>query len=238
MSLIALKGGLKDSSKLQIIVRNTRVYDFTGIQELCRRVYPDSPVWTNEQLASHLKVFPEGQLVAVDQMTGQIVGMASSLIVNWDEYELSGTWRDFTDKGFFTNHDLEFGGTLYGAEIMVDPRMQGKGVGGKLYRAREKIAKDFNLIGIRAGARLRGYHEYAEQMSAAEYVSKVVSKQLFDPTLSFQLRKGFEVIAVTGSYLRHDPESLGWAAVIEWRNPEYLPDVLDAHSDLSIAAYL
>jgi hypothetical protein len=41
---------------------------------------------------------------------------------------------------------------------------------------------------------------------------------LGDPTLSFQLRRGFDVIAVVSNYLRHDPESLGYAAIIERLN--------------------
>ena len=40
-----------------------------------------------------------------------------------------------------------------------------------------------------------------------------------DPTLSFQLARGFRVIGVVGGYLRFDPESLGKAAVIERVNP-------------------
>jgi len=44
--------------------------------------------------------------------------------------------------------------------------------------------------------------------------------ELRDPTLSFQLARGFTVIGVVSGYLRFDPESLGWAAVIEWRNPQ------------------
>ena len=45
------------------------------------------------------------------------------------------------------------------------------------------------------------------------------SGTLADPTLSFQLSQGFEVLAVVSGYLLHDPESLGYAAVIEWLNP-------------------
>jgi hypothetical protein len=47
----------------------------------------------------------------------------------------------------------------------------------------------------------------------------VARGSLRDPTLSFQLNRGFHVLAVVEGYLRHDPESLGWAAVIEWLNP-------------------
>jgi len=41
-----------------------------------------------------------------------------------------------------------------------------------------------------------------------------------DPTLSFQLKHGFHVMGVVSGYLLHDPESLGYAAVIEWINSE------------------
>ncbi len=57
-------------------------------------------------------------------------------------------------------------------------------------------------------------------MSPPEYVSKVVSGELVDPTLTFQLRRGFHVLAVVQGYLRDDPETLGFAAVIEWLNPD------------------
>ena len=56
-------------------------------------------------------------------------------------------------------------------------------------------------------------------MGPVGYVRKVVRGELGDPTLSFQLRHGFTVIAVVGGYLRNDPESLGHAAIIEWLNP-------------------
>jgi ribosomal protein S18 acetylase RimI-like enzyme len=201
-----------------IQVRPTRPEDFPGIIALSRRVYPDSPSWTEDQLASHLRVFPQGQLVAVDSDTGEIVGMAASLIVLWDDYEMHGNWRNFTDSGYFTNHDPD-GHTLYGAEVMVDPTRQRQGIGRKLYAARRELTERLGLRRIRAGARLRGYHVHAGRMPADEYVRRIVAGTLQDPTLSFQLQHGFRVLAVIPEYLRHDPESLGWAAVIEWINP-------------------
>ena len=57
-------------------------------------------------------------------------------------------------------------------------------------------------------------------MSAEEYVIKVINKELRGPTLSFQLKHGFHVLAVVPGYLRHDPESLGYAALIEWMNEQ------------------
>jgi hypothetical protein len=43
---------------------------------------------------------------------------------------------------------------------------------------------------------------------------------LSDATLSFQLKRGFKVLGVVSGYMRHDPLSLGFAAVIEFLNPE------------------
>ena len=203
-----------------IRVRTTRSEDFPSIIELTGVVYPGSPPWNQDQLASHLRVFPEGQFVALDSATGEVVGAAASLIVLWDDYDMRMSWRDFTDHGMFTNHDPARGRTLYGAEIMVHPSRQGKGIGTRLYQSRRELARRLRLLRIRAGARLRGYHSHAGRMSAEEYAIQVARGNLWDPTVSFQIRRGFHILAVVPGYLRHDPESLGYAAVIEWLNPE------------------
>lgn len=203
-----------------IRTRPMRRADFPAIIELTREVYPESKPWSEAQLASHLEVFPEGQIVAEDQANGELVGMAASLIVYWDDYDMTSSWHDFTASGTFINHDPVLGKTLYGAEVMVKPSRQGQGIGGLLYRARIRIAKRFKLLRIRAGARLRGYGQYADRMSPEAYVEKVQSGELVDPTLTFQLHRGFHVLAIVKGYLGSDPESRGYAAVIEWLNPE------------------
>ncbi|MFW6060663.1 MAG: GNAT family N-acetyltransferase [Phycisphaeraceae bacterium] len=198
------------------MVRNTRPDDFEQIIQISRRVYDKDP-WAHRYLASHLAVFPEGQLVAEDTATGRICGMAASLIVSWEDYDADVSWNRITDYGYFTNHDPS-GKTLYGAEVMVDPAMQGRGIGKKIYAARRALCRRLRLRRIRAGARLIGYSRYAAQMSAEEYVLRVVRRELSDPTLTFQLKQGFRVIAVTANYLPGDAPSLGYAAVIEWIN--------------------
>jgi len=198
-------------------VRVTTRSDFDDIVALTELVYPSSPPWTAKQLQSHHEIFPEGQLVAVERETDKIVGMAASLVILWDDYEVNATWREMTDHGMFTNHDPG-GRTLYGAEIMVDPSVQGRGIGKAIYRARRDLARRLRVRRIRAGARLRGYHLYADRIGADEYVRRVVAGELTDPTLTFQLRQYFHPIAVVKDYLRYDPESLGYAALIEWIN--------------------
>jgi ribosomal protein S18 acetylase RimI-like enzyme len=201
-------------------VRRLEPGDFAAVVALGRRIYPDAVPWAPEQLVAHLRVFPEGQLVVVHAESGSVVGYAATLIVFWDDYELDTNWRDFTDHGYFTNHDPERGRTLYAADIMVDPDWQGRGVGKLLYAERRTLMARLGLLRIRAGARLQGYHRYHDIMSPGEYVREVVAGRLSDPTLSFQLQRGFKVIGVAANYMRHDPLSLGFAAVIEYLNPD------------------
>jgi ribosomal protein S18 acetylase RimI-like enzyme len=201
----------------EVVVRPRRPEDTAAVIEIFQAIYPGAPSWTPGQLASHLQVFPEGQMVA--EVNDRIVGMAASLIVLWDDYSMDTAWRDFTDNGFFRNHDPERGRTLYGAEVMVHPDCQGLGVGTQLYDARRALVTRLGLLRIRAGARLAGYHRYAGTLSAEEYTRRVTAGELSDPTLSFQLARGFAVIGVAHDYLRYDPESHGHAAVIEWLNP-------------------
>jgi GNAT superfamily N-acetyltransferase len=205
-------------SRHNILVRNTCVCDFPYIAELSGIVYQLSLPWSERQLSSHLKVFPEGQFVAFDEDLGRVVGMASSLIIHWEDYNIKESWCDFTDNGMFTNHDPLHGRTLYGADIMVHPSYQGRGIGGMLYKARRALVESLALLRIRAGGRLRGYYRYADRLTAEEYVIKVICGEITDPTLSFQLKQGFYVLDVVSGYLPEDPDSLGYAAVIEWIN--------------------
>ncbi len=203
-----------------VSVRNTAARDFAGITDLCRRIYPDTPPWNAQQLSSHLRLFPDGQFVAVHGPEERVVGMAASLIVDWNHYDLLENWEQFTADGMFTNHDPERGQTLYGAEVIVDPTLQHHGIGDKLYCSRRTLTESLNLLRIRAGSRLRGYHTCARQLKPEQYVMEVVEGVAYDPTLSFQLKEGFHVLAVVPHYLSDDPDSLGYAAVIEWLNPE------------------
>ena len=210
--------GGQNKTVMEITIRQTQKNDIPRIIELSREIYHEKSAWTEKELHSHLEVFPEGQFVAVESKSEKLVGMAASLIILWDDYEIRENWEDFTGKGLFTNHDAENGRTLYGAEVMVSSVKRRLGIGKKLYAARRELVEKMNLLRIRAGARLRNYHRYADQMLAEEYVAKILKGEIKDPTLSFQIRQGFRIIAVVDDYLDHDRESLGKAAIIEWIN--------------------
>ncbi|MGE0712638.1 MAG: GNAT family N-acetyltransferase [Planctomycetota bacterium] len=207
----------KGSKGGDVLVRNTAQEDFPRIRELARAVYPEERPYTDEYLQSQVDAFPEGQWVAVEVDTQAVLGMAASLIVNWNDYHFEASWGEVTGGGFLTTHDPS-GRTLYGADLMVHPNTRGRGIGRMIYAARRDLAIRKKLLRIRAGARLRGYHAYADRLTPEEYAIKVVQGELHDPTVSFQLRRGFHVIAVVRDYNPGDAESLGHAALIEWIN--------------------
>jgi hypothetical protein len=53
-----------------------------------------------------------------------------------------------------------------------------------------------------------------------EQIRDLAGRRVSDPTLAFQLGQGFRVLGVVPHYLEAGPESLGFAAVIEWLNPK------------------
>lgn len=222
----------------RVIVRQTLSDDLPAIEQMSKLVY-DAPqlAWSLDELRSCLRSFPEGQLVAVSPRTGEIVGTAMSLIIKWDDYDIEDDYIDFTADSTFHNHDPQ-GRTLYGAEIFVHPDRQGLGTGSALYEARRDLCRRFGLLRIRAGARIPGYQSVADRMSVHDYVREVIAGRAYDPTLSFQLRQGFQVIGIASGYLAPDVESRNYAVVIEWLNSDVAtPDELEAARSRYLAPF-
>lgn len=205
-----------------ITIRQMTLKDLSAVVALLQRAYPDISVWKIEDLTQHLAVFPEGQLVAVDQ-TDRIVGSASSLIIDWDDYTESAHWATITGNGTFNTHN-PLGKTLYGADMGVDPTMRCQGIGSLFYDVRKKMVRDRGLKRILTGGRIPGYAKVSNQMSPKQYVSEVIQGRRKDTILSFQLKNGFVVLDIVPDYL-HDIESRGFATLLEWLNPEYIMDI-------------
>ena len=205
-----------------ILVRQMTCDDIPAVVELQSRVFPDQLSWSREELKQHLTIFPEGQLVAVDS-AGHILGSASSLIIDWDDYAESAKWSAITGCGTFTTHD-SLGMTLYGADMCVDPSARRQGIGSHFYDVRKKIVRDRGLKRLLTGGRIPGYAEVARQMNPRNYVEEVVKEKRKDPTLSFQLANGMVVLDVVPEYL-DDPDSRGYATLLEWLNPAYVSSV-------------
>jgi len=207
------------SDTSQILVRQMAFTDIPKVVELQQSVFPGMPTWDAEELAHHLAVFPEGQLVAVDE-AGQILGSASSLIIDWDDYSEDANWSAITGDGSFDTHN-PLGKTLYGADLGVDPCAHRHGIGSMFYERRKKFVRERGLKRLLTGGRIPGYAKVSGEMTPMEYVAEVISGKRKDPTLSFQLANGMVVLDVVPEYLE-DSQSHGFATLLEWLNPEYV----------------
>jgi GNAT superfamily N-acetyltransferase len=204
-----------------IVIKNVTFQDITKIIELQKESFPsmleEGSVWREKHLQSHVEIFPEGQFCV--EFKNKIIGSSSSLIVRLpSEYEVH-TFSHVSGNSLFTTHDPN-GDSLYGADISIHPDFRRLGIATLLYEARKDLAIKFNLRRIIAGGRLINYCNYADRLSAEEYVQKVISEQISDPVLTFQLRNEFKFIKILPNYIK-DSRSLNYATFIEWINPYY-----------------
>ncbi|MDP3938881.1 MAG: GNAT family N-acetyltransferase [Deltaproteobacteria bacterium] len=202
-------------------IRKLRNEDYEAVCELQRKCFPNMKTWKQEHFESQIKIFPDGQICV--EADGKIVASSASLIVDFDLYSDWHDWAEIADSGYIRNHSPN-GDTLYGIEIMVDPEYRGMRLSRRIYDARKQVAREKNLMRIIIGGRMPGYGAYADEMSAVEYVERVMAKELFDPVLTPQIANGFVLQRLIPDYLPVDQESKGFATFLEWTNLEYRPD--------------
>jgi ribosomal protein S18 acetylase RimI-like enzyme len=206
----------------KVKIRNTIEEDIPKIVRLQKESFPllarYGNIWHEDELQSHLKIFPEGQFVAIEP-DGTVVGSASTLIVALNPEYADHTWKEITTDGMFTNHNPG-GDSLYGADISTHPKYRQEGIGSMLYDERKKLVIQLNLMRMIAGGRLYNYCEYANQLSPLEYAHQVIDGKKHDPVLYFEISNGFRFIKILSNYL-DDVRSLNYASFIEWLNPKY-----------------
>lgn len=192
---------MRRSRMMPIVIANTRPEHFAQLaahQQLCFPTIPAEDWMTAEHFAAHLRLFPEGQHVALDGE--RVVAQSSTLRVSAELAFAPHTYRQITGANFFTTHDPA-GEWLYGADMSVHPDYRGRRISSMLYDARKALIRRLGLRGMVAGGALPGYHHYAGRMSVEAYVAEVVAGRLVDPTLTTQLRNGFQVRGILPGYL-------------------------------------
>jgi predicted amidohydrolase/GNAT superfamily N-acetyltransferase len=206
----------------KIVVRPARLGDVKGIYACQAAAYPNhSPAGLCDErlLRMQIRAFPEGQFVALEGK--RIVGYSTALIVQMDEESPWYSYAEITGNGTFSSHDPA-GDTLYGADIAVHPDYRGSGVAGRLYDARRRLLRRFNLRRFVAGGRIPGYRAHAGSLTPEQYVDRVIAGELKDMALNAHLKAGFHVRGVHMGYLRDD-QSLDYATFLEMENPDFRP---------------
>jgi GNAT superfamily N-acetyltransferase len=199
----------------EILITNTRpdfIPQLVELQIICYPTLADSSRLKAPHFESHLRIFPAGQWVALEGE--RVVGMSAGFLYTFDFDHPHHTFDEIIDYGFFTRHDPE-GQHFYGADISVHPEYRGRGIARCLYDARKELVRRQGLRGIVTGAMIPGFAQYKSVMAAETYVARVVAGEIFDPTLSVQLRQGFHVRGLLANYLP-DSATDGWSVLIEW----------------------
>jgi ribosomal protein S18 acetylase RimI-like enzyme len=183
--------------------------------EACVVCYPtlaDSSRLKAVHFESHLRLFPAGQWVALDGE--RVAGMSAGFLYTFDFDQPRHSFDEIIGYGFFTRHDPQ-GQHFYGADVSVHPDYRGRGISRRLYDARKELVRQRRLRGIVAGGMIPGFAHYKSVMDAETYVARVVAGDIFDPTLSVQIRQGFRVRGLLPNYLP-DSATDGWSVLIEW----------------------
>lgn len=201
-------------------VRRWNREDIPQIIKCHEAAYPDYPRGSHYGERIHemqLAAFPEGQLLV--EAEGQVVGYATSLIVQLDDNDEWYTWNEITGSGTFSTHNPS-GDTLYGADIAVHPEYRGQNIAGLLYRERKKLMRRYNLRRMIAYGRIPGYKEYSGKITPEEYVEQVERGELSDPALNAHLKAGYGVKRILFDYM-WDDSSLNYCTILEMRNPHF-----------------
>ncbi len=194
------------------------VSQLEAVQRACFPSLAEEEIITAIHYAAHIRRFPEGQFAMLNE-AGRVVACSTDFRTRVDFDHFQHRYIEAVDHNWLGRHDPE-GDWLDGADIGVLPQYRRKGIACLLYEARRRLIRRLNLKGHVAGGLLRGFPNYKREMSAEEYVARVGSSELFDPTLSVQLKAGFKVHGVIHNYV-DDPSCDGKAAFIVWRNPDY-----------------
>jgi GNAT superfamily N-acetyltransferase len=201
--------------------------EYTGqLVDLERRAFPNmdpNDLIGPETVALQQELFPEGAFMVLDG--DRVVAMASGIFVDYDIERVQHDLHEVIGLHGVGNHDPD-GEWYYGIDIAVDPEYRGRGIASELYRLRKQLVVDRNRRGIIAGGVLPGYRNHKDEMTALEYVEKVQSGELTDPTLTAQIKNGFAVLGVIEDYVVN-PIMDNWASFIAWFNPRYDPDGWD-----------
>ncbi len=171
-----------------------------------------------DDFAAYLETFPGGVFVVIDDHAEpgpSVGGVGAGLLVDFDFDHIEHTIWEVAGEHQCGNHDPA-GDWYYGTDITVLPDYRGHGIGRRLYELRKDVVRQLGKSGIVAGGHLPGFADVKHEMTAEEYVADVVAGRRSDPTLSFQLSNGFEVVGVIQNYFA-DPAIDNKASMIVWR---------------------
>ncbi len=209
----------KGKMPLKAVVRPYVYSDFEALIEVQRASFPppfpEELLWSQEQLANHVNIYPEGALCI--EVEGKIAGSITGLLTDFDHAAPQHNWSEATTDGWLTNHKPN-GKSLYIADICISPSFRGMDLGRVLMQSFYDRVIQSGLDRVLGGGRMPGYSNHAHSLSPEAYLDRVLSGELKDPVITFLLRCGRTPITIIADYLEDD-DSLNYAVLMEWENP-------------------
>lgn len=199
-------------------IQEEHAWQLEALQEIVYPTLAPEERFKAEHYRHHIHMFPEGQFCAV--LDDKVVGMCSAIRLHFDFDHLEHTFADLLQGGFMTSHQPD-GEWLYGMDMGTHPDYRKMGIARGLYQARQTLVRHLGLRGQIAGGMMSGYGKMKQQMSAEAYFEKLKRGEITDPTISAQMRVGFEPYALLPNYIT-DPICDNYGVLI----------VLDASKDV------
>ncbi|MFI5136745.1 MAG: GNAT family N-acetyltransferase [Sphingobacteriales bacterium] len=187
-----------------LVIQNTGPEHVQQLEELQKIVFPtlsaDEHIRAVHYLR-HIEVFPEGQFVITDN--DHVIGMTTTMRTNFDFANYNHTFAETIAGGWLSNHNPN-GDWLYGLDMGILPAYRGLGLARILYRARHEMAKNLGLKGQLTVGMMSGYGAVSNEISGEDYYEELIAGKRKDPTLTKQMKIGFEPIALMPEHL-NDP---------------------------------
>lgn len=163
-------------------------------------------------IKSCFEQFPQGCFFMVKN--GIIIGTLITMRLNYEK-GAKKSWFELTDNGTLRTH-LPTGKNALGVDLVAMDN-----TGSNLIETASMVTlMSEGIESVFVGARIPSYHKHKE-MDVEEYVYGVRNNgRPQDPALSFYKTHGFKIIEIVPNFFP-DPKSLGYAAMVELKNPLY-----------------
>ncbi|WP_349407954.1 GNAT family N-acetyltransferase [Pseudalkalibacillus sp. SCS-8] len=202
---------------LKTTIRNYTEADFNELIDIQKECFPppfpSDLWWSEDQLGSHIRHFPQGAICA--EINGEIAGSITTLIITYKGQD--HTWEEITDNGSIVTHDPH-GNALYVVDISVRPKYRKTGLGKLLMQSLYHLVVELKLESVLGGSRMPGYERVKDKLTPEHYVESILNGERKDPVVTFLMKAGRTPVKLLPDYL-DDPESANYGLLMEWKNP-------------------
>ncbi len=176
----------------------------------------DTEYGSEADFANLSSLFPDGQLIA--ECDGNVAGVILSLPVRLDDFNVDPTIDRLYDPAQFSTLSKD-ADSLFALEILVKNDYKRRGIGRSMNRAITNVLGAHGLKAFIGVSRLPGYAAHKSKMTAEQYISKVMSKEIQDPSLSYNCSNNMLPVRAIADYYPPDVQSAGYGVLVIQQNP-------------------